>query len=154
MVRAAALGLAALAAAGCIEAGPPVLVDLCPSPTAEPADVAAMDGADLWQAVALIFRSDQSTDVAFERSFGADRAPEGPLLSLSGALPPSTPMRLMVVGYRMTGSGSDMVAIASSPPLEVVGGEQLCLCVAPPEAYGDDCSERSCRSDEGGSCQF
>lgn len=154
MVRASTLPLLALLASGCVEAGSPVAIDLCTSPTEDAAELAVLDSASLWQVVVYILRGDESEDVAFERTFGADRPTDGPLLSLDGALPPLTPLRLMVVGYRVAGTESTIVGLATSQPMEVAGGEDLCLCVAPPESYGDDCYNRFCRYDPVSGCTF
>ena len=47
-----------------------------------------------------------------------------------------------------------VIAIASGGPFTLRGNENICLCIAPPETYVDDCASWQCVFDTGtGACQ-
>jgi hypothetical protein len=150
MVRLLAAALPALLS-GCLAAGPTVEIDLCASQDVSTEDRAQMDGADTWQVVVFGLRN---ADVEFERTFAADGSATGALLELGEALPPQRAVRIMVVGYDIQGTSSDMVALASSSLLQLGGGERVCLCVAPPESYGATCHQRFCNYSPESGCSF
>lgn len=152
MVRPLAVLALAPALAGCMGASPPVVIDLCAAPGATAEDRSTMDGAETWQVVVFILRGE---DAAFERSFAADGDASGLLLRVGEAVPPRRDVRLLVRGYEATPDGhSRMVAVASSPPMQLVTGDEVCMCVAPPDRYADTCYERPCVYTDAGGCSF
>lgn len=135
----------ALALAACVGEPAVVRLDLCPPATATADDLALLRGVTRWRVDVLGLEGD---DVAWRRSFGGTEPLQVDAVELTSAVPPGSDLRLIVEGTRLDQDGQErLLAVAGSERLTLVGGERVCLCVAPPERFATLCATRMCSFD-------
>jgi hypothetical protein len=151
MVMRALATVLALAAAACA-GSEGLLLDLCAPPALDASARATLDRADEW--VVLVFGMYGDSAVTL-RSHASQSTGEPVVLSTQGADPREDRIRIVIQGFEGPPSGAaNLRAIAGSGDLALTGGEEICLCVAPPEAYGEACMSQACTYSSDIGCSF
>lgn len=132
----------ALALVACVAEPAVVRLDLCPPSAATADDLALLEGVSAWNILVLGLEGE---DVAWRRVFGGSEQLQVDVVELTSALPAGSDVRLIVEGYGLDGENHErLLAVGGSERLTLVGGERVCLCVAPPEHYDALCAPRMC----------
>lgn len=140
----------AFAALSCAGDGTIVHLHLCPgSPQGSP-EYEMLRRVTSWTVQVLGIEGD---DVTWRRVFPGTGAIA--TIEIEGAIPPEHEVRLLVEGVGLdNASRSRVVAMAAGGPFFLRGNETVCLCIAPPETYVDDCASWQCVFDTPtGTCQ-
>lgn len=139
-----------LVALSCGGEGTIVHLHLCPgSPQGTP-EYEMLRRVTAWNIEVLGIEGD---DVAWRRTFAGTEAIAS--LEIDGAIPQEHQVRLLVEGFGLDNTGRNrVVAIAAGGPFILRGNENVCLCIASPETYVDDCASWQCVFDvPTGTCQ-
>lgn len=124
----------------------PVSVDLCLATGLTAEERGAIVAPDVrWTISLWVIEAGDFIEV---KALGTQIDPSG--LSTENAVPQGVDVRIFAQG-RPIGQ-SETVGMAMSTPRVFSGGEQVCLCVAPPERFDELCDLGDCQGGTTGSC--